>query len=101
MTTQAVTDIKELVGEMPARGCECDLNTCQHGESCSRTAAWVARMHVKKASGAHTSQVIAICDECLAAVRQRLARISSYGLTCSCGIPASSVGDLLGPVMPL
>ncbi|ORA92134.1 hypothetical protein BST32_01820 [Mycobacteroides abscessus subsp. massiliense] len=85
MTTQAVTDIKELVGEMPARGCECRIHGCNgttHEHGCDRQAAWIVRIH-----GAdmfeHGNFVMDLCDECLGVMKNIKA---SLGPTCRfCG----------------
>lgn len=101
MTTQAVTDIKELVGEMPARGCECELNTCgslhRVDESCSGAAKWVVRIHTMcTLTGRHVDEVLALCEGCFSAIRGYVHKGGSH--RCSCGMRAS---DWIGPVMPL
>ncbi|MBE5405714.1 Uncharacterised protein [Mycobacteroides abscessus subsp. massiliense] len=68
MTTQAVTDIKELVGEMPARGCECRIHGCngrQHAmNACDHQAAWSALVHGMDHTG-HGDFELNLCDRCL------------------------------------
>ncbi len=101
MTTQAVADIKELVGEREAGFCECDHNTCTGRHAlrceCGRSPRWMARIHAVDAQGAHNDRVLKMCDACLTAVRaftdQRIWRGD-----CQCGIPISK---WVGPVMPL
>lgn len=100
MTTQAVTDIKELVGEMPARGCECMLNCCgsRHGvgERCGSDAKFVARVHVFNPLRRCSDDVGAVCIECLDSIR---AWVSSKDSNCPCcGLNAA---QWVGPVMPL
>lgn len=84
MTTQAITDIKELVGEMPARGCECGIVGCngeRHQNGCGRRAVWAVRVHGKNRSK-HGEFVIALCDECL----QRAKEIKTFVGNCrTCG----------------
>lgn len=41
--TQAITDIKELVGEMPGQPCE--FLDCDGVPVCDHEASWVARAH--------------------------------------------------------
>lgn len=70
--TQAVTDIKELVGEMPARGCQCRIAGCSgttHQDGCDREAAWVVRVHGTDHTG-HGNFVLDLCDECLRTTQQ-------------------------------
>lgn len=91
---QAVTDIKELVGEMPARGCECRIAGCDgttHQHGCEHEAAWAVRVH-GTAGTEHGYFVLDLCDECLGAAQRIKA---SLGACLVCGIN----GPLL--VMPL
>lgn len=73
MTTQAITDIKELVGERELGSCECDHNTCpdRHAlrHECGRSPKWMARVHAVDGQGAHNDRALKMCDACLAAVR--------------------------------
>lgn len=103
MTTQAVTDIKELVGEMPARGCE--WQDCE----CDAQARWIARAHQWfDSSSSCRSVVLCLCDQhkdFIAAMARSGARESAVGLrirVCpSCNTDFTQVGNLFGPVMPL
>lgn len=101
MTTQAVTDIKELVGERELGACECRFNSCpgRHAvkEECGSPPQWMARVHAVDDEGAHIDAVVKMCDVCLAAIRAFTDRQLWQGV-CGCGIPVSK---WLGPVMPL
>lgn len=44
MTTQAITDIKELVGEMPGQVCE--FEDVNGHRACDSQARWVARCYI-------------------------------------------------------
>lgn len=72
MTTQAITDIKELVGEMPARGCQCRIAGC-NGEKhvrgrCDHQAKWAALVHGAD-NTKHGNFELDLCDRCLATAR--------------------------------
>lgn len=92
--TQAVTDIKELVGEMPARGCEWPEHECDS------QAHWIARAHVWYPDLRCDMRVLALCD------RHKLQGLATAARLCGqcchiCGLVAKSPGDIFGPVMPL
>ncbi|SPX87661.1 Uncharacterised protein [Mycobacteroides abscessus] len=95
--TRAITDIKELVGEMPARGCEFHGVSAQN--PCGRQAQWIARGHIDTSPGCRWVEIY-LCNECLLSA-QHFAE-SWVGRKCgTCNLPVNSAGDLLGPVMPL
>ncbi|SHU21483.1 Uncharacterised protein [Mycobacteroides abscessus subsp. abscessus] len=89
MTTQAITDIKELVGEMPARGCQCRIAGCngrQHGENaCDHQAVWAALVHGVDYTG-HGDFELDLCDRCLKVAKG----IASFSGECGvCGNPSA------------
>jgi hypothetical protein len=91
---QAVTDIKELVGEMPVRGCQCGIRGCnrvKHHHGCTSQAVWAVKVHGKN-SFKHGDFVMALCDQCLQTAKAIKATIGNCG---TCGA-AWSMG-----VMPL
>lgn len=101
MTTQAVTDIKELVGESELGVCECTFNTCPERHplrhKCGGSPRWMARVHAQGADGVHADVVVKMCDACLTATKAfTSARL--HRRVCQCGIPVSK---WVGPVMPL
>ncbi|SLG71357.1 Uncharacterised protein [Mycobacteroides abscessus subsp. abscessus] len=103
MTTQAITDIKELVGDMPARACECELDTCPsrhaYDETCCGESKWVARLHgVSRSTGEHGEIVLSLCEACLTTLRAYVAGALVFKTHCSCGMP---IDKWIGPVMPL
>lgn len=61
MTTQAVTDIKELMGEMPGEPCE--MPDIFELPACDRQAAWACRVHWSH-YWTHSCElvVIALCE---------------------------------------
>lgn len=87
--TQAITDIKELVGEMPARGCQCRIAGCnsgQHSENaCDHQAVWVALVHGADYTG-HGDFELDLCDRCLKIAKS----IASF--TGECTVCGSSSG---------
>lgn len=98
MTTPAVTDIKELVGEMPARGCELgtlfsERTACS---PCNQQAQWIARIHTNPCGRAAVSS----CDTCLSKALGIAEKWIGYRCD-TCALVVNSVADLLGPVMPL
>ncbi len=98
MTTQAITDIKELVGEMPARGCEFPRDG--KSDNCGRKAVWIARVHDGRKVPDCVWLEIHLCGACLTEA-QRNSRLW-IGSTClGCALNVKTVGDILGPVMPL
>lgn len=91
--TQAITDIKELVGEMPARGCEWAKFD---DPPCGTPAQWVMRVHFSEWGVCHVD-VQYFCDEHKREL-QDLA-LTYKGVPCRyCDVPAE---ELFGPVMPL
>lgn len=92
--TQAITDIKELVGEMPGQACEWpDVN---EQPACDREATWAARVHwAHHRIGTCDVVVIALC-ECH---RQEMLRVAATdaGVCQCCG---STIASVLR-VMPL
>ncbi len=61
MTTQAITDIKELVGEMPGQPCE--MPDIYERPACDREAAWACRVHWTHFwNGTCDLVVIALCE---------------------------------------
>lgn len=61
-------DISEIVGEMPARACECSIKDCggvrhPHGK-CKNSAKWAARVH-GEGGGEHGEFVFILCDGCI------------------------------------
>lgn len=93
MTTQAITDIKELVGEMPARGCE----YLEDGSpQCDSSARWAMRVHFIDGPECRIT-VQNLCDQHKCELVDLAARYA--GVPCrSCGVAADA---LFGPVMPL
>lgn len=101
MTTQAITDITELVGEMPARGCECTNSACCGSAGCDRAAIWMIRRHVQLRSNGKCWDVVrAVCTECLNTYKASVTRFT-YPTSCNrCDKAFGSLGDAL-KVMPL
>ncbi|SIC68317.1 Uncharacterised protein [Mycobacteroides abscessus subsp. abscessus] len=95
MTAQAITDIKELVGEMPARGCEWPRHACDS------QAHWIARCHCMR-GWVCVSLVLELCDrhkdEALSIATEA---VTERRFCYSCGVAALSSSDVVGPVMPL
>ncbi|CPT12403.1 Uncharacterised protein [Mycobacteroides abscessus subsp. abscessus] len=99
MTAQAITDIKELVGEMPARGCEFE----DHDGNlvCDLQARWIARCHYVDWSTSRCSMVtVALCNSHKERVAANAA-MSANGWPCGGCLRVLSPSDLFGPVMPL
>lgn len=98
--TQAITDIKELVGEMPGQPCE--FRSRDDGPICGAQASWVARAHIAHTdSFTCTSEILTLCDG-----HKRLglsnALMHADGSRCiSCHRVMSKPSDLFGSVMPL
>lgn len=96
MTTQAITDIKELVGEMPARGCE--WQQFEGEPLCGSAAQWAIRVHFLVRSRMTCEVAVQnFCDE----HKRALMAIPKMhkGTPCfNCGVSADA---LFGPVMPL
>ncbi|SKI82591.1 Uncharacterised protein [Mycobacteroides abscessus subsp. massiliense] len=98
MTTQAITDIKELVGEMPGQVCE--FEDVNGHRACDSQARWVARCHSVVWSTLQCYiTVIAICEP----HRQHIAANAAMCANSRCGscLRVMSASDLFGPVMPL
>lgn len=98
MTTQAIQDIKEFVGEMPARGCE--FRSTSMPMPCGREAQWIDLGHDGRALMQCEWIELYLCGSCLA---RSLAICESWiGSTCNtCPLIVTSASDILGPVMPL
>lgn len=99
--TQAITDIKELVGEREAEVCECTLSTCPDRHAtrrvCGRSPQWMARVHAIVEGGEHQDRVLKMCDACLSAARAHMNK-RIQGMNCGCG---TFIRNWVGPVMPL
>ncbi|SKU53913.1 Uncharacterised protein [Mycobacteroides abscessus subsp. bolletii] len=96
MTAQAITDIKELVGEMPARGCEWQPYKFIAPE-CSLQARWAIRLHL--ADWATQTCSVGVQHFCDAHKQELLAIIAEdMDAPCeSCGVVTAAVFK----VMPL
>ncbi|MGH3956446.1 MAG: hypothetical protein ACRDTI_20670 [Mycobacterium sp.] len=92
-------DIAAIVGDMPAKACECPSESCQCGGDCDHQAKWIARGHL--ADNFQCWQVqIYLCDPCLQ--RARLIASEWAGGTCrTCGLVTKTADDIVGPVIAL
>ncbi|TDZ92110.1 hypothetical protein CCUG60885_04224 [Mycobacteroides salmoniphilum] len=102
MTTQAIQDIKELVGEMPARGCEWP------DDDCGAQARWIAVVHEwLQESQSCRRVVLDLCDQHKNALVDQadycvspLARLLFPTCPC-CYVDLRNASNIVGPVMPL
>lgn len=93
--TQAITDIKELVGEMPARRCEY-LDEDLHS-ACDRDSKWMVRMHLAHWRDGECEVVTwAVCD----GHKNLIEAAAKYfrGVTCTA---CDTTLDAVFKVMPL
>ncbi|QSM03892.1 hypothetical protein PROPHIGD91-2_37 [Mycobacterium phage prophiGD91-2] len=96
--TQAITDIKELVGEMPARGCECSCQTCHRSGGCDQDAQVAVHIHDHE----HNQHNVLLCARCLRGSEQWALIAIALGCGyCVCGKKLAQISDMLGPVIPL
>ncbi|SKY30136.1 Uncharacterised protein [Mycobacteroides abscessus subsp. massiliense] len=94
MTTQAITDIKELVGEMPGQACE--FPDWDGLPACDREAAWAARVHwTDVRSRTCRVVVVALCES----HKREMLEVAATELS-TCILCGSTIASVLR-VMPL